>query len=301
MLALSVALAGCGYVGDPQPPALEIPVPVSDLRAFEYGDQIVVAFTLPALTTEGLPLTKILEAQLEVGGRSFAVPDPKPGPVEQDIPVSDFAGQSVEIRVRATGPKGRQSEWSNVAALEVIPPLATPFDVRAENVARGVALRWQGAGPKYRVFRVTEDAEPQPLGETGKPEYVDESTVYGVPYRYLVQALVSESQQGRLSGDVAITPDDVFPPAVPAGVTGLAATESIELAWERNTENDFAGYHVYRAVETGVFERAASGLSAPSFSDARIEVGKRYRYAVSAVDLKGNESARSPEVEVVAQ
>jgi fibronectin type 3 domain-containing protein len=41
-------------------------------------------------------------------------------------------------------------------------------------------------------------------------------------------------------------------------------------------------------------------LEAPAASDRGIETGRRYRYAVTAVDQKGNESARSAAVEVVA-
>lgn len=288
-------------MGDPQPPALDIPIPVSDLRAWEYGDQIVVAFTLPSDTTEGLTLRSIMSVELMVGGQSIAVPATKPGPLEHEVPARQFAGQTVEIRVRATGPKGKQSSWSNAATLDVIEPLTTPSAIRAENVARGVAVRWQGAGPKYRIYRATADAPPQPVGDSETPEYVDETTVYGIRYQYLVQALASDTQQGALAPAVSITPEDRFPPSVPAGLTGLAAAQSVELAWERNTEEDFAGYNVYRAVDNSALLQLAARVESPTFSDTGVEPGKRYRYAVSAVDMKGNESARSETVEVTMQ
>jgi fibronectin type 3 domain-containing protein len=34
-------------------------------------------------------------------------------------------------------------------------------------------------------------------------------------------------------------------------------------------------------------------IEAPVYSDSKVEAGKTYRYAVSAVDLAGNESERS--------
>jgi fibronectin type 3 domain-containing protein len=37
----------------------------------------------------------------------------------------------------------------------------------------------------------------------------------------------------------------------------------------------------------------------PAYSDHGVEHGKTYRYEVSAIDQKGNESARSAAVEVV--
>ena len=54
-----VFVSGCAYVGDPKPPTLDIPQRVTDLRATEYGAKILVGFTLPPLTTEGLGLTGV--------------------------------------------------------------------------------------------------------------------------------------------------------------------------------------------------------------------------------------------------
>jgi hypothetical protein len=302
-LVLSVALAGCGYVGDPQPPSLDIPAAVSDLRAWEYGDRIVVAFTVPSLTTEGLPLRGVSGAELLIAGRSLPLPPAEPGPLEHDVSAGDLVGQTVEIMVRTSGPKGKLSAWSNAARLEVIPPLETPSGVRAENVVRGVALSWRGAGPKYRVFRAADGETPQPIAETGSSEYVDETALYGQRYRYLVQAIASDRQQSVLAAPVSVTPEDVFAPAPPAGVSAAATTQAIELTWERNSEVDLAGYNVYRyrAAAGGEPERIGTLVAVPAFTDSRVEAGTRYRYTVSAVDTRGNESARSAPVDVVAQ
>ena len=45
-------LSACGYVGPPMPPTLDIPVTITDFRAWESGDNIEFAFTLPDKTTE---------------------------------------------------------------------------------------------------------------------------------------------------------------------------------------------------------------------------------------------------------
>jgi hypothetical protein len=315
VVAALIALAGCGYVGDPLPPALNIPVAVSDFRAFEYGEEIIAEFTLPNMTTDGLPVTEFTEVQIAIGvgpdpfsmdawaagAMRYKVNKSAPGPVEHRISIDSWIGKATVIAVRAAGPKGKWSSWSNPSNLEVIPPVATPRDVEVRNVEKGVAVRWQGAAPKFRVFRAEGDGAWQPLGDAEKPEYVDETTVYGTRYQYLVQALASETQQSVVTGPVAITPDDAFAPAIPAGVSIVATPQSIELAWERNTEPDFAGYNVYRAVDQGAFTAIATGVEVPTYSDSRIESGKRYRYQVSSVDAKGNQSDRSAPVEVVAQ
>ena len=293
--------AGCGYIGAPLPPTLDIPARIMDLRAAEYGDTIEVEFTVPALTTEGLALTRVRSVELRAGDKLFPVPATAPGAVSHSVPAGDWIGQDVVVAVRATGPKGKTSDWSNEATLRISPPLPRPLDIKAENVERGVRITWRGATGHYRVFRATGDQKPEPLAESDQRQYLDESTQYGTRYQYWVQAVAGESQQSEISDAAGITPMDEFPPAVPSGLTAAPEAGAIELAWERNTEPDFRAYNVYRSVENGAFENVAPLIQAPAYSDRTVESGKRYRYAVSSVDLTGNESARSSMVEVTAQ
>jgi hypothetical protein len=299
-------LAGCGYPGEPKPPTLEIPTRVTDLRAAEYGGNILVEFTLPTLTTEGLALTKVRSVELRVSAgaasQNVNLKAAEPGPIHDAIPASDWIGKDVLLTVRATGPKGKTSEWSNAVPLSVGVPLSVPANLVAENVAEGVRLRWQGPGPRYRIFRSFTDLTPDRLAESDQPEYVDKTTSYGYMYKYFVQAITADDlRQSEISEVIAITPRDDFPPAVPAGLSAVAGVSAIELAWERNTEDDFRGYNVYRSTEGAAFEKVAALIDAPAYSDRQVEAGKRYRYTVSSVDQAGNESARPEPVEVTAQ
>jgi hypothetical protein len=298
--------AGCGYPGEPKPPALEIPSRVTDLRAAEYGARILVEFTLPALTTEGLALTGVRSVELRVSAgaatRSVNLKAAGPGPVHEEIGAGEWIGTDVLLTVRATGPKGKASEWSNAVPLSLGVPLGVPANLEAENVAEGVRLRWRGSGPRYRIFRAFTGPAPDRLAESDQPEYVDQTTNYGSPYRYFVQAVTADGlRQSEISEPVAITPRDDFPPAVPAGVSAVAGVGSIELAWQRNTEDDFRGYNLYRSADGAAFEKIAALIDAPAYSDRQVETGKPYRYTVSSADQAGNESARSEPVEVTAQ
>lgn len=51
-----LGMLGCGYVGDPMPPALNIPMRVIDLNAEQVGARMKLRFTIPDLTTEKLPV-----------------------------------------------------------------------------------------------------------------------------------------------------------------------------------------------------------------------------------------------------
>jgi hypothetical protein len=301
-LLLAALLSACGYVGPPKPPTLDIPVTITDFRAWESGDNIEIEFTLPDKTTEGLPLTEVRSIELRVEEKLIALGVSKPGqPVTGQVPAQMWIGKTVTMYVRATGPKGKPSAWSNPATLAVIPPLAPPSAPKPLNVVGGVELTWTGTGPRYRIFRAEADGQPQQLADSDGPRFLDESTSFGVRYRYLVQSIAGANQWSVVSEAAEITPVDVFPPAVPEGLSAVPTPQSIELAWTRNTEADFRGYDVFRALDTGPFEKIASLIEAPTFSDVKIEAGKKYRYAVSAVDLTGNESARSQPVDAAAQ
>jgi fibronectin type 3 domain-containing protein len=300
-------LAGCAYVGAPKPPSLDIPTRIADLRAAEYGDKIVAEFTIGMDTTEGLKLSEVqsVEARVAVGSASQIVPllpAKLPGPVDYDFPARDWVGKNVVVTVRATGPKGKAGDWSNPVSLTVGVPLATPANFQAVSDPQGVRLTWLGpANGHYRIFRGAGDMMPQRFAESDKPEYVDTAVDFGSSYSYFVQALVGELQQSEVSPTVAVTPVDTFPPAVPVGLMAVAGVNSIELVWQRNTEDDFAGYHVFRSTDGAPPQPIAGPLDAPTFSDRTVEIGKKYSYTVTATDRSGNESARSAPAEAIAQ
>jgi fibronectin type 3 domain-containing protein len=95
--------------------------------------------------------------------------------------------------------------------------------------------------------------------------------------------------------------DTVAPAAVldlGAVAVNAGSTHSIEVNWSAGTESDLAGYNVYRSVN-GAVETLVSVESANTFTDNTVEAGSSYSYAVSAVDLAGNESARQTTANVL--
>ena len=68
------------------------------------------------------------------------------------------------------------------------------------------------------------------------------------------------------------------------------------MRWPHVEEDDVAGYRVYRASsQAGPFQVVTTELvPLARFFDAAVAVGRSYCYAVSAVDVFGNEGPRSP-------
>jgi chitodextrinase len=290
--AAALLLSGCAYVGEPLPPALNIPEAVTDLRVSQRTDKIYVDFTLPATTTEGLPIDRRGPVEIRVGpyqGAFDAAAWEASAQVVTDrvLPAAPWAGQEIAVQVRSAGRSGRFSPWSNVVGMTVTAPLAAPRGLQAESTADGVRVTWTGAAPSYRILKNGEEA-----ATVNGPEYLDPIMRFGAPVRYVVVA-VAEKSESEPSAEIEITPVDRFPPPPPSGLVALAGVTAVELAWDASAAIDFAEYRVYRDGE-----RIASG-TATTLSDKNVQSGRAYRYAVSAADKNGNESERSAAVEIV--
>jgi hypothetical protein len=316
-------LSGCGYVGPVLPPSPQLPQAITDLQAIERGDQIVITFSTPVRTTDNLAIKQFSEIDLRIGSASIPFDfdqwaatatqysltppppndpdDPQPSPLKKTVPVSDWLNKRVAVAVRTAVKKtDHYSPWSNRVVLEVMTPLRPP-QAKAIATADGVLLTWepQGAEMEYRVYRQGPgDQAPVQIGTSKSTDYLDTATQYETAYTYTVVA-TKGSAESLTSKPIAIKPVDKFPPSVPASITALGGPESIEISWQRSPEPDLKGYYLYRSVNGGPFERIADLLTLPTYSDQKVEHGQTYRYEVSAIDQKGNESAKSAPAEAV--
>ena len=165
----------------------------------------------------------------------------------------------------------------------------------------GVAVKWLAG---YRVYR-SSTGKPgsfQLVGESKAPPYIDHDFEFGHAYSYEVAAVFKEdgtTAESEASQPYEVIPRDIFPPARPTGLTSLYVNGAAELVWTANTEKDLAGYYVYRR-EDGEQPRRLNKelLRTPILRDASVQPSHTYFYRVTAVDLSGNESQPSEEVEV---
>jgi hypothetical protein len=304
-------LAGCGYMGQPLPPALKRPERVVDLAAVERGPNIIIHFTIPKQTTEGQPIKGEPDMELRVGAaenpfqyetwkRSSdreTVPKTDRPYAEVIVPAAKWYGKTVVIGLEVHGPHGRSAGPSNFKVLPVVAALPTPEAVQAANAPDAIRLDWHAAAPEFRILRkLLEDPNWAQVATTTKPTYTDGMIEYGKTYEYLVQSIQkvgdADYAESDLSDRLTFKPEDKFAPAVPVGLSAVPGTRNIELVWDRNTEKDFASYRVYR---DGV--KIGEGLTAPTYSDRDVKAGVTYHYQVSAVDTAGNESAKSTAVD----
>jgi hypothetical protein len=231
----------------------------------------------------------------------------------------------IHYAVETLNTRGRSAGLSNQVQVPLTPTLPPPADLAAQVTADGVVLTFtsilqEPPAPELRyVCRVYREeqgsAAPVLLGElqpgtSPRNQFLDHSLEWQKTYRYWVTVVTqvqrSGHTEGQVEGDnsapVTVFANDLFPPAVPVGLQAVFSSVGqqpfVDLSWAPNTDSDLAGYNVYRRENKGAWTRINPALlSTPAYRDGNVAAGRTYFYAVSAVDVRGNESARSPETE----
>jgi hypothetical protein len=200
-LLLCSYLAGCAAPSPPLPPSLELPTPVTDLKAVRKGNSVLLTWTLPQQTTDGegirfrgptricrsllappnavtdcsTPAVELASSQLETTATKPAtnVPqkisarytDPLPAEWMRDpAALATYAIESLNTSHRGAG----LSNQVRIPAASTEPP---PQDFAAQLSAEGVVLTWTGpilsilggdSAPHY-FYRVFRSTKEQPL------------------------------------------------------------------------------------------------------------------------------------------
>jgi len=165
---LALTLAGCANPGPPKPPSLFLPTPVADTKisASRSGNAVAIHFTVPARSTDNLPLrtpqlTGSLCRQLETGpcvpvtslppkiSVSAKGADGQPNQVtwQDSLPADLVTGSPHVIAYRVeffnvSGVSGGKSDPAFAAAGKAPPIVA---GLTAEGSRAGAVLRWQPA------------------------------------------------------------------------------------------------------------------------------------------------------------
>jgi hypothetical protein len=121
-----------------------------------------------------------------------------------------------------------------------------------------------------------------------------------------VRGVAPNAVEGDASPANCFTPVDLFPPAPPARLVAVADEGGISLIWEPNAEPDVAGYMVLRgeASDATLQPVMTTPVAEARFRDTHVSAGKKYVYAIVAVDSRlpvANVSGESNRVEETAR
>lgn len=232
--------------------------------------------------------------------------------------------------------RGRRGPLSSPAVIPLSPAPAAPGEPSLTYDETGVTLGWTPAPEAseadaplitasavpaltYHVYDVTPAADPIAAAETGsdridvrltetavaKTAFVDRRIVWGRERCYAVRALRTVEAltvEGDATPRACVTPVDTFAPQPPTGLTAVASAGAISLIWNPSGERDLAGYHVLRgdAPSAELVALTPSTIVETTYTD-QVPGGKRFVYAVRAVDTAGNAGRPSTPVEEAAQ
>jgi len=236
---------------------------------------------------------------------------------------SENASAIISYAVEVLNADGRGAGLSNQVRVPAVKTPPPPKDFTAHVTGQGVVLSWTGMGPPttgpalrfiYRVYRHTEGSPQQvlvgevPAGPDQAFTLADSSIEWEKTFEYHAETVMIISSAGQpeaqVEGDDSseekIFADDVFPPAVPSGLqavfSGPGQQPFIDLIWAPVADVDLDGYYIYRHEEGAPpVKLNVQPVKTPAYRDTSVAAGKNYLYSVSAVDVRGNESARSEE------
>jgi hypothetical protein len=248
------------------------------------------------------------------------------------IEQSNATGSAI-YAVEVLNSAGRGAGISNQVRVALVPTVPPFTGFTATPGAQGVLISWQCPPASarrtdikylFRISRRPESSESvsriaeidatecvQSSGEQDKivTSFLDQTFEWEKTYFYrgavvsVVEAAAGKPAvevEGDDTAEVKVFAHDVFPPAVPSGLqavfSGPGQQLFIDLIWAPVAGSDLDGYNVYRHEQGGtVLKVNSEPVKMPAFRDALVVAGKNYFYSVSAVDLRGNESARSEE------
>ena len=231
-------------------------------------------------------------------------------------------------------PSKRQGPPTAVLELPLGSELVAPSNSKVTYNATTLSLTWAPGAPAqlFRVYRSDPAGKegsvplnPAPLPSPTfsiplSPPPVPGAPIPAIPPAkaefdeemcFSVRAVLlrgSASIESEAAGPVCVTPVDTFPPAAPAGLSGLPTENQIQLIWTPVPAADLAGYLVMRsdlgpepAVGPSAEPKALmeTPITETSYTDATVRPGGRYRYVVVAVDKVGNKSLPSNQVDEI--
>jgi hypothetical protein len=305
-----------------------VPTQTTEKRNIRHFGRTQICRTTSAEMREcGIPVAELspqLSSQLSTASAQRAR-EPQASFTDQLPSNMQSPSTSVNIfyAVNVLNSYGKSAGLSNAVQVPGVPTLPPPADFQAQLTGEGVHLSWDpiAASPKvpglrylYRIYRHDlESGNDVIAGELlatdeAAPSLLDHSLEWERTYDYRATVvtittptnLAEQQVEGEDTAPVRVFAHDVFPPAVPSGLqavfSGPGQKPFIDLVWAPDTDADLAGYNVYRREEgTQPTKINSEPSKSAAFRDSQVSSGHKYFYSVSAVDMRGNESAQSEE------
>ncbi|MCX5805196.1 MAG: hypothetical protein NT010_03870 [Proteobacteria bacterium] len=320
-IMVMLLFASCGKKGDPMPKGLPIPGGINDLTGEVKDGMLFLSFSIPSKNIDGseqkdLAGFKIFKACGSCMGtfepfKDLSL-DNRKGFLIQDGKVSFYdnelmAGFQYGYKVYPYTKKGTRGDPSNTFTVKWEKTPDPVKDVSLKESDGKVELSWQKEeGFMYNVYRYDDNIYPLfPLNKTpiSISYFLDTGLENEKTYAYEVRKVqVKEGIKREGEGiKISATPKDMSPPAVPSLVKAEKKDGGVLITWKENTEEDFAGYNIFR-ISSGKAEKLNDEpLEENMYFDKNIPDNRYISYYVTSLDETGNESEPSREVIIIVK
>ncbi|MFA5359760.1 MAG: Ig-like domain-containing protein [Patescibacteria group bacterium] len=164
---------------------------------------------------------------------------------------------------------------------------------------------------KYLVYYSTKSGNYEQSISAAQPGTVSSPLIIsnltnGVKYYFAVTAKYKSGAESSYSNEANFTPADNWAPQTPLGLIGEAGQTKATISWQANND-DTKIYKIYYGATSGSLGAsvnlekskcsATTGKCTLTISD--LATGTTYYFAATALDLKGNESNKSAEINLI--
>jgi chitodextrinase len=209
---------------------------------------------------------------------------------------SVVSGTTYAYSVRAIDAAGNLGDATSTTVTADFTPPAAPASLSAAwaGAPSRVELTWPAATDDVGVAAYEVSRDGSVLGTTSSTAFTDTAIAPSTTYTYSVVAIDGGGNRSPAVSAAVTTPGDASAPSVPGGLTAKAVSGPwrVKLSWLPSTDD--VGVTAYRVYRDGAPIATVGG--ATKYTDSAVVGGKKYRYAVTALDAAGNESALSPAV-----
>ncbi len=318
-------------MGEPLPPLLHIPERAENLSVKQTTGGIVLSWTPPLRTTEAMPLREKLRFTIyelalsqpdelisieyfeSASSEVATIESPAQDRLTKDTRLSvtlNFPHSQEGVfayGIRTANQASRSIGFSDLTTVEIVEGPEAPSGLVVTMSSDGIIVEWKDAAraSAYQILRRSNKKDPlMEIDMVTGTRFLDKQFTWDTSYTYRIRSTRRTSTgltEGPLSPSVEVFVNDIFPPEPPRGLTIVSLKSRVDLSWQPNTELDLSGYRIHRRT-TQTSPVVSSGdtlVKNPRFTDRSITPKTTYRYTITAVDKKGNESREGQAVRIV--
>lgn len=306
----------CGVKGPPLQPIPKLLPQVESVKIYQKGKNLLVSISFPENYSDKTPLKikkfrihyKFYSQKKRVDFKKFlkeSISEEMNSPEEKNLifkkEIKSYP-QNFKILFFYWDSAGKKSPPSKLFEFEVKEPPPPPENFNADLKEDGIHLTWEKKKNQKNIgffvyFSNGKDFRRVNQEPLEKESFLFKDFSWDLEYRFRVSSVYEKFYESEDSEEISIIPVDKFPPPPPKNLIAIPEEGFILLKWEKVEVEDLEKYNVYRVEDGKEKLLTLKGVKETTFEDREGEKGKVYKYFVTAVDRKRNESNPSNLVE----